>query len=62
MVVDASGASPHDFGGRDLVGELLGRFDGEGGLPHEPGGRAGVNDTIFAIFALAPIRGPNRQT
>jgi prenyltransferase beta subunit len=61
MVVNASGTSPHDFGGIDLVAELIARADEGGAFPHEPGGLPGVNDTIFAIFALAPIQEPAAQ-
>jgi hypothetical protein len=55
MVVNAAGADPHDFGGVDLIAELLARARPDGSFPHVPGGQPGVNDTIFAIFALAPI-------
>ncbi|HEX5713940.1 MAG TPA: prenyltransferase/squalene oxidase repeat-containing protein [Solirubrobacterales bacterium] len=61
MVVNASGSSPHDFGGVDLVAELVARADEDGAFPHKPGGLPGVNDTIFAIFALAPIQEPAAQ-
>lgn len=61
MVVNASGASPHDFGGVDLVAGLLSRVRPGGSLPHVPGGQPGVNDTIFAIFALSPIGEPAAQ-
>jgi hypothetical protein len=61
MVVNASGTSPHDFGGVDLAAELVARAGKDGSFPHEPGGRPGVNDTIFAIFALAPIAEPAAQ-
>lgn len=61
MVVNASGTSPHDFGGVDLAAQLLERADEEGAFPHVPGGVPGVNDTIFAIFALAPIQEPAAQ-
>jgi hypothetical protein len=61
MVVNASGAAPHDFGGVDLVRELLGRARSDGSFPHVPGGQPGVNDTIFAIFALAPVAEPAAQ-
>ena len=61
MVVNASGADPHDFGGVDLVSELLARARPDGSLPHVPGGQPGVNDTIFAIFALAPVQEPAAQ-
>jgi hypothetical protein len=61
MVVNASGADPHDFGGADLVSELLARVRSDGSFPHVPGGQPGVNDTIFAIFALAPLQEPAAQ-
>lgn len=61
MVVNASGANPHDFGGVDLVGELLSRQRPDGAFPHVLGGQPGVNDTIFAVFALAPIEEPVAQ-
>ncbi len=61
MVVNASGTSPHDFGGVDLAAQLLGRVGEDGTFPHVPGGVPGVNDTIFAIFALAPISEPAAQ-
>jgi prenyltransferase beta subunit len=61
MVVNASGTSPRDFGGVDLVEELLDRARPDGAFPHVPGGQPGVNDTIFAIFALAPIANPAAQ-
>jgi prenyltransferase beta subunit len=55
MVVNASAADPHAFAGVDLVAGLLARARPDGSFPHVPGGLPGVNDTIFAIFALAPI-------
>lgn len=55
MVVNAAGTSPRDYAGVDLVAELLGRARPDGSFPHVPGGQPGVNDTIFAIFALAPV-------
>lgn len=61
MVVNAAGANPHDFAGDDLVGGLLSRARHDGAFPHVPGGQPGVNDTIFAIFALAPIEEPAAQ-
>jgi Squalene-hopene cyclase C-terminal domain/Prenyltransferase and squalene oxidase repeat len=61
MVVNASGTNPHDFGGVDLAAELLSRAGPDGAFPHVPGGQPGVNDTIFAIFALAPIEEPGPQ-
>jgi hypothetical protein len=60
MVVNASGAGPHDFAGVDLAAELLSRA-ADGAFPHVPGGRPGVNDTIFAIFALDPLEEPGAQ-
>jgi len=61
MVVNASGADPRDFGDVDLVAELLARARSDGAFPHVPGGQPGVNDTIFAIFALVPIQEPAAQ-
>jgi hypothetical protein len=61
MVVNASGTNPHDFGGVDLAAELLSRARPDGAFPHVPGGQPGVNDTIFAIFALVPIEEPAAQ-
>jgi prenyltransferase beta subunit len=64
LVVDAAGASPHDFGGVDLVGEILGRQIASGinagAFPHEANDpwTPGVNDTIFAILSLSPIHEP----
>jgi prenyltransferase beta subunit len=62
LVVDAAGTSPHDFGGVDLVNEILGRQLPEGSFPHEVGAKtAGINDTIFAILALSPVSGSAAQ-
>jgi prenyltransferase beta subunit len=63
LVVDASGTSPYNFGGVDLVGAILARrlsAPGEqGAFTHTAGGSTpGVNDTIFAILALSPIQEP----
>lgn len=63
LVVDAAGTSPYDFGGVDLVGEILKRQittgSNAGAFPHEAGSQTpGVNDTIFAILALSPIHEP----
>lgn len=63
LVVDAAGTSPHDFGGVDLVNEILKRQiatgRNAGAFPHEAGSHTpGVNDTIFAILALSPIHEP----
>lgn len=61
MVVNAAGTDPHAFAGVDLVAELLARARPDGSFPHVPGGQPGVNDTIFAVFALAPVREPAAQ-
>lgn len=62
LVVDASGTSPHDFAGVDLVARLLDRQLPDGGFPHEAGSaRAGMNDTIFAILALSPVAEPGAR-
>jgi hypothetical protein len=63
LVVDAAGTSPNDFGGVDVVGELLKRQiatgSNAGAFPHAAGSRTpGVNDTIFAILSLSPIHEP----
>jgi prenyltransferase beta subunit len=60
LVVDASGTSPQNFAGVDLVGELLRRQIATGAeagaFSHEAGSsRPGINDTIFAILALSPV-------
>jgi len=61
MVVNASGADPHSFAGYDLVGEILARALGDGAFPYVEGGRGEINDTIFAIVALAPVQEPAAQ-
>lgn len=61
MVVNASGTDPHGFAGYDLVAEILARVRTDGSLPYVPGGRGEINDTIFAIVALAPIEEPAAQ-
>jgi prenyltransferase beta subunit len=60
LVVDATGTSPQDFGGVNLVKEILSRQlqqGNEAGGFHEEAGDTGaaMNDTIFAILALSPI-------
>jgi prenyltransferase beta subunit len=67
LVVDAAGTSPYDFGGVNLVSEILGRRllgQGEkGAFAHEAGDTApAVNDTVFAILALSPIKEPAVQS
>lgn len=61
MVVDASGTDPHSFAGYDLVEEVLARALPDGSFPYVPGGRGEINDTIFAIVALAPIQEPEAR-
>jgi prenyltransferase beta subunit len=56
LIVDASGTSPEDFGGVDLVSELLARKLANSSFPFVPGGHGEVNDTIFAILSLSPIK------
>ncbi len=62
LVVDAAGTSPHDFGGFDLVGEILKRQitgSNAGAFWHEAGSsEPGINDTVFAILALSPVHEP----
>lgn len=61
MVVNASGSDPHSFAGYDLVKEILARALPDGSFPYVPEGRGEINDTIFAIVALAPIQEPEAQ-
>lgn len=61
LVVDAAGTSPRDFGGIDLLSELLARKLTDGSFPFVPGGHGEVNDTIFAILSLSPIAEPAVQ-
>lgn len=61
MVVNAAGADPHSFAGYDLVGEILARAEPDGSFPYVPSGRGEINDTIFAIVALAPVQEPAAQ-
>ncbi len=61
MVVNAAGTDPHSFAGHDLVAEILARARDDGSFPYVPGGRGEINDTIFAIVALAPVREPAAQ-
>ncbi len=61
LVVDAAGASPHDFAGFDLVGQILARELPDGSFPFVPGGHGEVNDTVFAILALSLVTEPTAQ-
>jgi prenyltransferase beta subunit len=59
LVVDASGTSPQDFGGVNLVRAILAHQLPEGAFFHETTEQTpGINDTIFAILALSPIKEP----
>jgi len=58
MVVEASGTDPHSFAGHDLVAEILARELPNGSFPYVSGGRGEINDTAFAILALAPVHEP----
>lgn len=59
LAVEATEAPPGPLGGVDLVSRILeGRLP-DGSFAHDAGGsRAGMNDTIFAILALSPVREP----
>jgi prenyltransferase beta subunit len=61
MVVNTAGTDPHSFAGHDLVAEILSRARDDGSFPYVPGGRGEINDAIFAIVALAPVREPEAQ-
>lgn len=56
LVVDTSGTDPHAFAGHDLVGEILARQGIDGGIPYVPGGEEQVNDAVFGILALTPVK------
>jgi hypothetical protein len=57
LVVDASESPPQPLGGVNLVERLLERRLPSGAFTHEAGGvTPGMNDTIFAILALSPIK------
>lgn len=58
LVVDTSGSDPHDFAGHDLIEEIVERQLANGGFPYVPGGVAQINDAVFAILALAPVKEP----
>jgi prenyltransferase beta subunit len=62
LVVDAAGTPPHDFGGIDLVNQILARKLPDGSFRHEAAGTTpGVNDTTFAILSLSPIHEPDAE-
>ncbi len=64
LVVDATGTSPTDFGGVNLLEKILRRQltqpgPNDGAFVHdESSGEPEMNDTIFAILALSPIHEP----
>jgi hypothetical protein len=59
MVVNTAEYPPQPLGGVDLVARLLESRLPNGSFTHEAGGlNPGMNDTIFAILALAPIKEP----
>jgi prenyltransferase beta subunit len=61
LVAGATGTSPHDYGGIDLVGELLARELPDGSFPFVPGGHGEINDTIYAILSLSLVAEPAAQ-
>jgi hypothetical protein len=59
LVVDATEYPPRPLGGVNLVEGILRSRLPNGSFTHEAGGaNPGMNDTIFAILALAPIKEP----
>jgi prenyltransferase beta subunit len=62
LVADAAGTSPHDYGGIDLVSELLARKLPDGSFPFVPGGHGEINDTIYAILSLSLVAEPAAQS
>lgn len=59
LVVNAAESTPHDFGGVDLVRQILERQLPDGSFTHEAAAKtAGMNDTIFAILALSTVAEP----
>jgi prenyltransferase beta subunit len=62
LVADAAGTSPQDYGGIDLVSELLTRELPDGSFPFVPGGHGEINDTIYAILSLSLVAEPAAQS
>jgi hypothetical protein len=63
LVADAAGTSPYEFGGVNLVHEIIERKVREGNLvafTHEASQTTvqDVSDTVFAILALSPVHEP----
>jgi prenyltransferase beta subunit len=62
LVAVASGTSPRDFGGRDLVAAVLSRRLPDGSFAHSPGGTVGgINDTAFAMLGLSATDEPSKM-
>jgi prenyltransferase beta subunit len=68
LVVDATGTSPTDFGGVNLLKKILQSQltqpgSNDGAFVYQAGSREpAMNDTIFAILALSPIHEPAVET
>jgi len=59
LVVLATGSTPHDFGGTDLVETILSRQLPDGGIPQTASGRQGwVNSTAWGVLALVAVHEP----
>ena len=62
LVAIASGTSPRDFGGRDLVAAILSRRLPDGSFTHAAGGTTGgINDTAFAMLGLSATDEPGKM-
>ncbi len=62
LVAIASGTSPRDFGGRDLIAAILSRRLSDGSFPHAAGGTTGgINDTAFAMLGLSATDEPTKN-
>jgi prenyltransferase beta subunit len=61
LVAVASGTSPRDFGGRDLIAAILTRRLPDGSFTHAAGGTTGgINDTAFAMLPLSATDEPTK--
>jgi prenyltransferase beta subunit len=58
LVADAAGTSSHNYGGIDLVAELLARKLPDGSFPFVPDGHGEINDTIYAVLSLSLVEEP----
>lgn len=62
LVAIASGTSPRDYGGRDLVAAILSRRLPDGSFTHGAGGTTGgINDTAFAMLGLSATDEPAKN-